>query len=97
MLRDKDAAGVIEKAAGRIDRWYLGGTSGPRGLSGKALAQMVRLQLPSAEFETFDDIAAAYRAARRAAGAEDRIIVFGSFHTVAAAMRAQCLAGADSP
>jgi len=97
MLRDKDAAGVIDKAAGRIDRWYLGGTSGPRGLSGPALAQLVRVQRPDAAIETFDDIAAAYGAAHRAAGADDRIIAFGSFLTVAAVMRVQCRAGADFP
>jgi len=94
MLRDKDAAGVIEKVAGRIDHWFLGGTSGPRGLPGRELAQILSETQPAAVADTFDDIGAAFDAAQRAAEADDRIIVFGSFLTVADVMRAQRPRGA---
>jgi len=95
MLRDKDAAGVIDKVADRIDHWYLGGTAGPRGLSGQALADILHGRRPEAAVESFDDIGAAYDAAHRAAAADDRIIVFGSFLTVADVMRAQRRRGAQ--
>lgn len=88
MLRDKDVAGVIAKLAGRIDHWYLGGTAGPRGLSGRALADILHARQPEATANWFDEIAAAFDAAHRAADSDDRIIVFGSFLTVADALRA---------
>ena len=96
MLRDKDAAGVIDKVGGRIDRWYLGGTAGPRGLSGSALAAILRERRPAAALEAFDDVDSAFAAAHRAAAADDRIIVFGSFLTVAEVMRAQRRRGEES-
>jgi len=97
MLRDKDAAGVIEKVAGRIDHWFLGGTSGPRGLPGRELARILGEQRPAAVADAFDDIGAAFDAAQRAAEADDRIVVFGSFLTVADVMRAQRPRGAWLP
>ena len=96
MLRDKDVAGVIDKVAGRVDHWYLGGTSGPRGLSGEALAQILRSRRPDAAADAFDDVGAAFAAAHRAAGADDRIVAFGSFLTVADVMRAQRRLRAES-
>jgi len=95
MLRDKDAAGVIDKVADRVDRWYLGGTAGPRGLPGQALAGILRQRRPAAAFDSFDDVASAFAAARGAAAADDRIVVFGSFLTVADVMRAQRQPDAD--
>ena len=95
MLRDKDAAGVIDRVADRIDHWYVGGTAGPRGLSGQALAGIVRARRPSAALDAFDDVGAAFDAAHRAAAADDRIVAFGSFLTVADVMRAQRRPGAD--
>jgi folylpolyglutamate synthase/dihydropteroate synthase len=43
--------------------------------------------LPGADAAHFPAVSAALAAARRTARAEDRILVFGSFATVAAAMR----------
>ncbi len=88
MLRDKDAGGVVDKLAGRIDHWYVGGTTGPRGLSGTALAETVRGRHPAATVDAYDDVTAAFDAAHRAAAADDRIVTFGSFLTVAEVMRA---------
>jgi len=95
MLRDKDVAGVIERVADRIDHWYLGGTAGPRGLSGPDLARILRERRPVAVVDSFDDAGTAYDAARHAAGADDRIVVFGSFLTVADVMRVQRRLGVD--
>jgi dihydrofolate synthase/folylpolyglutamate synthase len=95
MLRDKDVAGVVDKVASRVDHWYLGGTVGPRGLGAPELQQIVRQRLPEAATEAFPDVGGAFEAARRAAQADDRIVVFGSFLTVAEVMRAQRRLGAE--
>ena len=88
MLSDKDVAGVVGRLGGLVDHWYLGGTTGPRGLPSLQLADILRARLPAATMSCFDDVAAAFAAAQRAAGADDRIIAFGSFLTVADVMRA---------
>ena len=95
MLSDKDIAGVVARIGTRIDHWYCAGLPGPRGLAPQALADQVRSALPAApagaeapSVQAFADPAAAYAAARAAAGEGDRILVFGSFLTVAAVLQA---------
>jgi dihydrofolate synthase/folylpolyglutamate synthase len=82
MLKDKDIAGVAAALAGCVDRWLLAPLPGPRG----ATADELRGKLGAAGFSTpveaFENIPAAYRYARERARADDRILVFGSFHTV---------------
>jgi dihydrofolate synthase/folylpolyglutamate synthase len=87
MLRDKDVAGVIDKLAGRIDAWHVGGTPGARGLPGTEALRILLERQPGASATAYDDIAAAFDAAQSEAGLDDRILVFGSFLTVAEAMR----------
>jgi dihydrofolate synthase/folylpolyglutamate synthase len=87
MLRDKDIASVIDRVAERIDHWYLGSTPGPRGLSSAQLADLLRERRPKARVRAFDAIEDAHDAAQRGAEPDDRILVFGSFLTVAAVMR----------
>jgi dihydrofolate synthase / folylpolyglutamate synthase len=89
MLRDKDAAGVVEQIGSRVDRWYLAPTSGPRGMDAQTLTSIVR-QVPAIaprDVERFESVPDALAAARSAAAADDRIVVFGSFVTVADAVR----------
>jgi len=89
MLRDKDAAGVVEQMGPRIDRWYLAPTGGPRGMDAQNLAWILQ-QVPAiaGRFQArFGSVPDALAAARSAAAPDDRIIVFGSFVTVADAMR----------
>jgi dihydrofolate synthase/folylpolyglutamate synthase len=89
MLRDKDAAGVVEQMESRIDRWYLAPTSGARGMDAQTLASIVEhIPAVGGRFEPpFESVPDALAAARSAATADDRIVVFGSFITVADAMR----------
>jgi dihydrofolate synthase/folylpolyglutamate synthase len=89
MLRDKDAAGVAQQMAPRIDRWYLAPTSGPRGMDTTTLASiMQQVAAAAGRFESgFESVRDALAAARAAAAQDDRIIVFGSFVTAAEAMR----------
>jgi dihydrofolate synthase/folylpolyglutamate synthase len=89
MLADKDIAGVIAAVGPRIDRWHVAALPGPRGASGDALqARLAAAGVAAAAIRAFPDVATAYRAALDDATEADRIVVFGSFLTVAAAMAA---------
>lgn len=94
MLRDKDVGGVIDRLGGRIDHWFLGGTGGARGLAAGELQSILGERLPGAPATACGSIEAAFDAAQRAAGPDDRIIAFGSFLTVAEVMRARKPTGA---
>lgn len=88
MFKDKAVEEVARALAGRFDHWYLGGLEGPRGLGAPTLASRVRSALPDAALSEFPSVSAAYMAARLAAHPGDRIVVFGSFQTVAAILKA---------
>jgi len=90
MLRDKDVAGVVARLAPAIDVWHVGPTPGTRGATAEALAQAVRAGAArETRVHVHATLADAYRAALAAADPDDRIIVFGSFTTVAEVMRAR--------
>jgi dihydrofolate synthase/folylpolyglutamate synthase len=89
MLADKDMRGVIDAMRARIDRWYVAGLPGPRGGGPQKMRDALIAAGVSADcIVTHDDAASAFRAARDAATEADRIVVFGSFVTVAAALAA---------
>ncbi len=88
-LGDKDMAGVIAALGDRIDRWWLAGLpeAGPRGLTVDAFAQRLA-GTAAATASPHASVAEALVAARSEAAAGARILVFGSFHTAAAALDA---------
>ena len=86
MLRDKDVAGVVRAVAKTITRWHLATLAGPRGTAAEDLARIAREAGAAGSISLHEDIADALRAAQGEAGESDKIIVFGSFLTVAAAM-----------
>ncbi|MGD0504424.1 MAG: bifunctional tetrahydrofolate synthase/dihydrofolate synthase [Steroidobacteraceae bacterium] len=86
ILGDKDAAGVAAALAGCIDEWWLASTAGARGTSGAQLAARIADAPGTARIHALEDIAAACDAAVATAGRGDRIVIFGSFHTVGPAM-----------
>jgi dihydrofolate synthase/folylpolyglutamate synthase len=89
MLADKDVGGVIDAMRARIDRWFVAPLPGPRGAAAAALvAALVAAGVAAEATRAFDDVGAAFAAARGEASDADRIIVFGSFLTVAAALAA---------
>ncbi len=90
MLADKDVDGVIAAVAQRIDRWHVASLPGPRGASAEVLhARLVAAGVPAQSIEMHPDVATASAAALGEATEADRIVVFGSFLTVAAAMAAR--------
>lgn len=97
MLRDKEIAGVVRRLAGQIDHWYLATLTGARGTTAEQLRVLLAEQgiVPQAahasrpngrSIQFFDTPAQAFSAARNAAQENDRILVCGSFHTVADVM-----------
>ncbi len=89
MLADKDVGGVIAAAMARIDRWFVATLPGPRGASAARIhAELAGAGAAPQSIRMFDDVATAFAAARAEVGEADRIIVFGSFLTVAAALAA---------
>ena len=85
MLKDKDIAGVLRAIAPRITRWHLATLPGPRGADARLLSSIfleLKIQTPATEHHS---VAEALAAARNEAGENDKIVVFGSFLTVAGA------------
>ncbi len=90
MLADKDVAGVVAAMRARVDVWHVATLPGARGAAASALRDaLVRGGVAESAIRTFDDVASAYAAARGEALEADRIVVFGSFLTVAAVLAAQ--------
>ncbi|OBS08912.1 bifunctional tetrahydrofolate synthase/dihydrofolate synthase [Acidihalobacter prosperus] len=81
-LADKDVPSIVAAMDQRIDVWYVAGLEAPRGLTAQALVE--RMGTVSGKVATHPEIVDAYAAACRDATAGDRIVVFGSFLTVAA-------------
>jgi dihydrofolate synthase/folylpolyglutamate synthase len=83
MLKDKDVAGVLRAIAPRITRWHVATLPGPRGAAARVLSSVLsdmKVKNPVAEH---DNVAAALAAAKKEASENDKIVVFGSFLTVA--------------
>lgn len=84
MLSDKDIDGVIQILQPHISSWYVASINAPRGAAADNLQS--RLKAVGVSSQGFDSIGTAFNAAYQAAAENDRIVVFGSFYTVAAAM-----------
>lgn len=87
MLRDKDSSSVFNALGQQIEHWYLGGLNGDRGQSSESLAVSLQSAVPAARYSTSETVEQAYHSAMQAAEPGDRILIFGSFHTVEAVMR----------
>jgi dihydrofolate synthase/folylpolyglutamate synthase len=86
-LGDKDIAGIVAALRDQVAAWHLAPLdhATPRGLP--TLDLRLRMALPdTAEVHEHEDVAAALAAAVAMAAPRDRVLVFGSFHTAAAAL-----------
>jgi dihydrofolate synthase/folylpolyglutamate synthase len=83
MLADKDVAAFVTPLAGLVDQWYLGGLDVPRGLDARALRERLPDELSAGRVTLAEDVPSAYRGAMAEARPGDRVVVCGSFHTVA--------------
>jgi dihydrofolate synthase/folylpolyglutamate synthase len=85
ILADKDTAAIGAAVSDCFDAWWLASTDGERGTTADVLAQRLAPHV-AAPLTTVSDIPAACAAAASNARPEDRIVVFGSFHTVGPAL-----------
>ncbi|MBY0571743.1 MAG: bifunctional tetrahydrofolate synthase/dihydrofolate synthase [Burkholderiaceae bacterium] len=92
-MLDKDIDGVIAQLKDKVDHWYVTGLPLPRAATAAQLKQKLLdvgvLSDPEKTIVAFESPEAAYAEAISKAGENDRIVVFGSFLTVAGAMRAR--------
>lgn len=87
ILADKDIDGVLDIVKDQFDEWHIAPLDVPRGMTAEALVRKLA-EHGIENVKVFENIEKAYRAALEKAGENDRIVVFGSFHTVAAVMAA---------
>ncbi|NHZ63697.1 bifunctional tetrahydrofolate synthase/dihydrofolate synthase [Massilia genomosp. 1] len=95
IMQDKDIDGVIAPMADYVDHWCVANLPSPRAADPDTLAATLAA-LPSGDAKpgersvhTFADPASAFANAMSRAGENDRIVVFGSFYTVAGVMAAR--------
>ncbi|MFO7541271.1 MAG: bifunctional tetrahydrofolate synthase/dihydrofolate synthase [Thiobacillus sp.] len=86
MLADKDASAVFAALSDEIDAWWTCTPVSPRARAASALADILRSSLGSVAVTVQPDVNAALAEARSTARDGDRILVFGSFLTVAAVL-----------
>ncbi|MEO1767567.1 bifunctional tetrahydrofolate synthase/dihydrofolate synthase [Thiobacter aerophilum] len=86
MLADKDMEGVVRALVDQVDAWFVAGLPPPRGAPATTLAASVRRLARGAPCATYADVRSAHAAACMAAAQGDRILIFGSFYTVAAVL-----------
>jgi dihydrofolate synthase/folylpolyglutamate synthase len=82
MLKDKDIVSVIGPLTSVVDRWYPATLHTPRGATAAQLIESLVAAGVPPPAAGYDDVHQAYAAAQRDATAADRVVVFGSFHTV---------------
>src|SRR5690606_29456410 len=80
-LNDKDVPAVISAMTPVIANWAVAELPSPRSYTQQQLAQM--LETAGVGFKLYPDIAAALKSQVQQAVADDEILVFGSFFTVA--------------
>ncbi|HMN45669.1 MAG TPA: bifunctional tetrahydrofolate synthase/dihydrofolate synthase [Povalibacter sp.] len=86
ILGDKDIEGICRTLTSSIDVWIAAGLGSERSIRAADLGERLR-QCGANVFATTDNVSQACATAASLAAAADRIVVFGSFLTVAAALQ----------
>jgi dihydrofolate synthase/folylpolyglutamate synthase len=95
VMQDKDIAGVIAPMAEFVDHWCIAELPSPRSAHTAELAETIAAATPAGakpgerSITQFSDPEKAFANAMSRAGENDRIVVFGSFYTVAGVMAAR--------
>ena len=87
ILKDKDIFGVINELNLDIDDWFIAEIQNERAASIENISNTIQKINLSAHIEAFKNIQEAYQFASKEVTRNDRIIVFGSFFTVADIMK----------
>ena len=85
ILGDKDAGAIARLVGPVVDHWILCAIPGPRGTSAEDLAKT--MSLPDSRTTLAASVEAGCEVARATAKPGDRVLVFGSFHTVGPALQ----------
>jgi dihydrofolate synthase/folylpolyglutamate synthase len=88
MLNDKDIEGALMPLRGKVDFWHTATLTGVRGTNSETLAEIIERSQLGGEVICHASPAAAMQVAKGRAAESDRILVFGSFYTVAGALQA---------
>ena len=88
MLNDKDIEGALMPLKGKVDFWHAATLTGVRGTNSETLAAIIERAQLGGEVICHPSPAAAMQVAKGRAAESDRILIFGSFHTVAGALQA---------
>ena len=83
VLADKDVDGIINAIKGHIDEWFISYLPSERPLHYNELREIIKKNCTDCIVHTHPCVSEAYSAARRKADDAARIVVFGSFLTVA--------------
>lgn len=78
MLGDKDIQATVACLQGQVDIWFLADLHVSRGVTAEHLSAVL-----DGVNECFESVSLAYTAALTVADPDDRVVVFGSFYTVA--------------
>jgi dihydrofolate synthase/folylpolyglutamate synthase len=89
ILRDKDIRGVIDAVKPHVDCWCIAPVDTPRGAPAELIERHLHDALAAPLVTRCVDVASAYAYACGMATEDDKILVFGSFYTVAAVMQAR--------
>ena len=83
ILSDKDTQGIITCLMPQVNSWYLAEVGSKRALPIVELEELVRTTVDGQQVMISNSVAHAYKSAHRQARTGDRVVVFGSFYTVA--------------
>ncbi len=88
-MADKDLEAMFRRIGPLVDRWYFTDLPLPRAETAQGLAARWQAQQPASKVpvSVHADPMEAFAAAAAAANLADRIVVFGSFHTVGGVLR----------
>jgi dihydrofolate synthase/folylpolyglutamate synthase len=87
-LKDKDVAAMLAAVAPHVGRWHIGVLAEPadRCMNAEEWTKLLK-HMPSTAYRLHPSVPEAYQAALAETPADQRVLVFGSFHTIEAVMR----------
>ncbi len=83
VMGDKDVETMLKTLAPVVDVWILSAAHTERAMKASALQDLLKKAIPQAKEFTMIDIAAAWQMAKTMLSDQDRLVVTGSFYTVA--------------
>ncbi len=91
MLKDKDISESLTNIFSNVDCWYFTGLEVSRGEKPETLQSILHKIDPFASCQVYAEVDNAWEQALKQASVNDRIVVFGSFHTVGAIINSPTL------